>query len=121
MLAPSAPANTRIAIAAATCLLFLWPASRLEQRLANFQAYRIVRHIVRLALIGLFTYQLTSTMPAVEPPPSWMLPLHGLFHSPAQLATTAGAVIAMHFLLRNFLGVRSVWRRSLEFTRLRHA
>lgn len=120
-LSPSMPNNTRVAIAAAACLVLLWPASRLEQRLANFQAYRVLRHIVRLALIGLFTYQLTSTMPLAEPMPPWMHPFRGLFRSPAQLAATVGAVLVMHFLLRNFLGIRSVWRRSLEFTRLRHA
>jgi len=120
-LAPNAPTNTHIAIAGAVCLVFLWPASRLEQRLANFQAYRVLRHVVRLALIGMFTYQLTSTMPLAEPMPSWMHSLRGLFRSPAQLETTVGAVVVMHFLLRNFLGIRSVWRRSLEFTRLRHA
>jgi hypothetical protein len=120
-LAPSAPTNTRLAIAVAACLVLLWPASRLEQRLASFAAYRVVRHIARLALVGLFVYQLTSLMPPAQPLPAWMRAVRGLFQSPAQLATVVGAVVAMHFLLRNFLGVRSAWRRLLEFTRLRHA
>jgi hypothetical protein len=118
---PGMPGNTRIAVAAAASLVLLWPASRLEQRLANYGAYRVARHIVRLALIAVFVFQATSTMPLVTPLPPWMHPLRGLFRSPAQLATVVGAVVVMHFLLRNFLGLRSVWRRSLEVTRLRHA
>jgi hypothetical protein len=118
---PSAPMSTRVAIAAAACLVLLWPASRLEQRLANHRAYRVARHIVRLALVAVFVYRLTSTIPVDSPQPSWMQPLRGLFRSPAQIGAVVGAVLAMHFLLRNLLGVRAAWRRSLEIVRLRHA
>lgn len=120
-LAPDVPTNTRLAIAVASCLVLLWPASRIEQRLADFVVYRIVRHIARLVLVGLFVYRLTSLMPAAESLPPWMQPARRVFHSPAQLATVVGAVVVTHFLLGNFLGIRSAWRRLLEFTRLRHA
>jgi hypothetical protein len=119
--APSAPTNTHMAFAAAACLVLLWPASRLEQRLANHRAYRIVRHIVRLALVALFAYRLTSTMPIASPSPTWMQPLRGLFRSPAQIGAVVGAVVLMHLLLGNLLGIRAAWRRSLEMVRLRHA
>jgi hypothetical protein len=118
---PGIPANTHIAVTAAACLVLLWPASRLEERLANHRAYRVVRHIVRLALVGVLAYQLTSTMPSVTPLPVWMQPASGLFRSPAQIGTVVGAIVIMHFLLRNLLGIRAVWRRSLEVVRLRHA
>jgi hypothetical protein len=118
---PGASTNTHIAIAAAACLILLWPASRLEQRLAAHRAYRLARHIVRLALVAVFAYRLTSTMPIDLHPPSWMQPLRGMFRSPAQIAAVVGAVVLMHFLLRNLLGIRAAWRRSLEIVRLRHA
>ena len=118
---PAMPGNTRIAVAAAACLVLLWPASRLEQRLANHRAYRVARHIVRLALVGALAYRLTGTMPLVSPLPPWMQPLRGVFRSPAQLGAVVCAVVLMHFLLRNLLGIRAAWRRSLELVRLRHA
>ncbi|MDB4910075.1 MAG: hypothetical protein JWO39_898 [Gemmatimonadetes bacterium] len=120
-LAPGAPSDTRLALAVAACLVLLWPASRLEQWLANYRAYRVARHIVRLALVAMLVYQLTSTMPLATPLPAWMHPLRGLFRSPAQLAAVVGAVVVMHLLLGNLLGVRDAWRRSLEAVRLRHA
>ena len=118
---PGVPMTTHLAIAAAACLVLLWPASRLEQRLAGHRAYRVARHIVRLALVAIFVYRLTSTMPAESPQPSWMLPLRGLLQSPAQVGAVVAAVVMMHFLLRNSLGIRAAWRRSLELVRLRHA
>ena len=118
---PGAPPNTRIAITAAACLVLLWPASRLEQRLAEHRAYRIARHIVRLALFAVLAYLLTSTMPVDSAPPAWMQPLRGRFRSPAQVGAVVGTVVLMHFLLRNLLGVRAAWRRSLEVVRLRRA
>jgi hypothetical protein len=118
---PAAPMNTHIAIAAATCLVLLWPASRLEQRLAEHRAYRVARHVVRLALVAVLAYRLTSTMPIESPAPAWMQPLRGLFRSPAQIGAVLGSVVLMHLLLRNLLGIRAAWRRSLEIVRLRHA
>jgi hypothetical protein len=118
---PGASASTHFAITAAACLVLLWPASRLEQRLANHRAYRLARHIVRLALVAVLAYRLTSTMPIDPASPAWMQPLRGLFRSPAQVAAVLGAVVLMHFLLRNLLGIRAAWRRSLEIVRLRHA
>jgi hypothetical protein len=120
-LASGTPLNTHIALAIAACLVLLWPASRLEQWLANYRVYRVARHIVRLALVAMFVYQLTSTMPLTTPLPAWMHPLRGLFRSPAQLAAVVGAVVVMHLLLGNLLGVRDAWRRSLEAVRLRRA
>ena len=118
---PGAPTSTRIAITAAACLVLLWPASRLEQRLANHRAYRVARHMVRLGLVAALAYRLTSTMPIDSQLPPWMQPLRGLFRSPAQLGIVVSAIVLMHFLLRNLLGIRSAWRRSLEIMRLRHA
>ena len=118
---PGVPLNTHIAIAALACLVLLWPASRLEQRLAEHRAYRIVRHVVRLALIAVLTYRLTSTMPADSALPAWTQPLRGLFHSPAQLGVVVGTVVLMHFLLRDLLGVRAAWGRGLAAVRLRRA
>jgi len=117
---PGAPMNMHIAITAAACLALLWPASRLEQRLANHCAYRVARHIVRLALVAVLAYRLTSTMP-IDTSAAWMQPFRGLFRSPAQLGIVLGAVVLLHFLLRNALGIRTVWRRSLEVVRLRRA
>jgi hypothetical protein len=118
---PGAPTNTHIAVTAAACLVLLWPASRLEQWLANHRAYRVARHIVRLALVAVLAYRLTSTIPIDSAPPAWMQPLRGLVRSPAQVGAIVGAVVLMHFLLGNLLGIRAAWRRSLEIVRLRHA
>jgi hypothetical protein len=118
---PGVPTDTHIAIAAGACLVLLWPASRLEQRLATHRVYRVARHIVRLALVAVFAYRLTSTMPIDAHPPTWMQPLRGMFRSPAQIAAVVGAVLLMHFLLGNLLGIQAAWRRSLEIVRLRRA
>jgi hypothetical protein len=119
--APGAPPNTRIGVAAVACLILLWPLARVEQRLASIRAYRLIRHVARLALVGILAYQVTRSMPLAEPLPVWMHPLRGTFRSPAQLAATVGAVVLMQLLLGNFLGIRSIWGRALEFTRLRRA
>jgi hypothetical protein len=76
---------------------------------------------VRLALVGALAYRLTGTMPLVSPLPPWMQPRRGVFRSPAQLGAVVCAVVLMHFLLGNLLGIRAAWRRSLELVRLRHA
>jgi hypothetical protein len=112
--------TTRLALAAATCLVLLWPLYRVEQRLANIRAYRVVRHLARLALLGLLVYRMTITMPSVEPLPPWMRVFRGVFRSPQQLAVTFGAVAVWHFVL-SAAGLRTAWHRALEVVRLRRA
>ena len=112
--------TTQIAIAAVASLVLLWPLSRAEQRLANVRAYRVLRHIVRLVLMGALVYRMTINMPGVVPLPPWMHSLRGAFRSPQQLAVTVGAVVVWHFLLMAG-GLRTAWHRALEVVRLRRA
>src|SRR6185295_2141895 len=44
----------RAAIALITAIVVFWTMSRLDHRLGEFLPYRIVRHVIRLALIGAF-------------------------------------------------------------------
>lgn len=117
---PGIASATRIAIAAVASLVVLWPLARAEQRLANSRAYRVVRHIVRLALLGVLVYRMTINMPSAEVLPSWMHPLRGAFRSPQQLAFTVGAVVVWQFLLMAG-GLQTAWHRALEVARLRRA
>ncbi|HEY8793681.1 MAG TPA: hypothetical protein VIM15_01965 [Gemmatimonadaceae bacterium] len=113
--------TTQIAAAIVASLVLLWPVSHLEQRLANNRAYRIARHVVRLALLGLLVHRMTITMPSAEPLPQWMHPFRGLFRSPEQLAVTLGAVALWQLLLVNGMGIQTAWHRALEVVRLRRA
>jgi hypothetical protein len=112
--------TTQIALAAVASLVLLWPLSRAEQRLANLRAYRVLRHIARLVLMGVLVYRMTINMPSVAPLPPWMHLVRGAFRSPQQLAMTVGVVVVWHFLLMAG-GLQTVWHRALEVVRLRRA
>jgi hypothetical protein len=100
-------------------LVVLWLTSRLEQRLGRHAAYRIPRHLVRLALFGLAAN-------------IWLLNQFGLgfarpgfahlvrpFETPTQTAVFVGVVVGMHFVLWTDNVIRQTWHGMLEAVRLR--
>lgn len=100
-------------------LVVLWLTNRLEQRLGRHAAYRIPRHLVRLALFGLAAN-------------IWLLNQFGLgfarpgfahlvrpFETPTQTAVFAGVVVGMHFVLWTDNVIRQTWHGMLEAVRLR--
>jgi hypothetical protein len=95
--------SSQIALSSLAYLAPLWPASRLEHRFAaGSRAYRGIRHLWRLGLIGGGIYYFASAL--------------GQMRIPLALA----GVVAMHFILRNKT-LHGEWHNYLDLLWLRRA
>jgi hypothetical protein len=102
-----------VAASAIIAFIVAWPATLGDQILARrYRGYWIVRHWVRLALIGLwavyalslhgaFTAQMPSANPQL-PPLQW---------TPTNIALAFCAVVVMHVFLSKKLVLGSIWSR----------
>jgi hypothetical protein len=96
----------------------LWSVSRLEHVLARFGFYRILRHVVRLPLLGLATVVVIQKLQGLP----YDLTLAGItpiLKAPANLAIVVGVMIASHFILWNWKWAREFWHRRLASAQLR--
>jgi hypothetical protein len=118
-----APVNPNLiasAIALVAALIVIWNASRFEHVLARFNAYRIPRHLVRLALLAalaVVAIQRLQGIPisyAVSPP----IFKRALFE-PTNLGVVLGVVVVSHFMLWNWKWARDFWDRRLTAAQLR--
>jgi len=113
-----APGLYAVAGAFVIAAIVLWNASRFEHVLARHIWYRIPRHIVRLALLGVaatLAIQKYQRMPYNPLPAGLMLALS----NPVNLAIVGATVIASHFILWNWTWARNFWHSRLEGARLR--
>ena len=96
----------------------LWTASRLEHVLARHLPYRLLRHLVRLPLLGLATVITIQKMHGLpyNPTPAGVMPI---LKSPTNLGIVLAVMIASHFILWNWKRPREFWHRRLVGARLR--
>ena len=98
---PGLDLSSQIAFSSLGYLAPLWPASRLEHRLAaSSRLYRGIRHVWRLLLAGGFAYYFASDSAGKSIPPALV------------------AVVAMHFIVRSGR-LRGEWHAYLELVGLR--
>jgi len=96
----------------------LWKASRLEHDLARHKLYRILRHLVRLPLLGIAAVVALEKAQGLpyNPTPAEVVQI---LRVPANLAIVLGVMIASHFILWNWKWGREFWHRRLVSARLR--
>jgi hypothetical protein len=99
-------------------LVVLWNVSRLEHKLARYGAYRILRHLVRIPLLGIATVVAIEEAQGFpyDPTPAG---INRILKTPANLAIVVGAMVAAHFILWNWKAARAFWHRRLESAQLR--
>jgi hypothetical protein len=112
-----------VLVAYSAGIAVLYIAMRIEQRLARNAGYRIVRHVVRLALFALmavFAIERASGIPLLTgPDPSaWSANVACILRTPDYLIAVFVFVVAMHFILWRADKLRAFWHRRLTATGL---
>ncbi len=125
------PDGRDVATLAAVILgvIVAYVVNRRESRLAEHQSFRLVRHVVRLALLSVWAIpiiQLTSGATAPSTSTRYILAtisnpraLTSFLGRPQNLAIWLVVIVALHFLLWQAEGVRRWWHRRLRFIGLR--
>jgi hypothetical protein len=121
------PPNTSInpnliasAIGFVAALVVLWNVSRFEHVLARSNAYRILRHAVRVALIAGVAVAAIERSQGISI--SYATPKLNFTHvlsDPEYLGTVVGVILASHFILWNWKWARDFWHRRLMAAQLR--
>jgi hypothetical protein len=118
--APINPNLIASAIGIVAGLIVLWNVSRFEHILARFNAYRIPRHAVRLALIAGLAALAIQRFQGI--PISYMAPnlnFRYVFSDPKNIGIVLAVVVASHFILWNWKWARDFWNRRLTAAQLR--
>lgn len=107
-----------ISLGILAALIALWMVSRLEHKLAKHKVFRVLRHIVRIPLLGLAAIVAIqeSNGLSYNPTPDGIAPI---LRVPMNLAIVVAVMIAAHFILWNWDRARAFWHRRLEGARLR--
>lgn len=85
-----------------------------ESRLAQNAAFRIARHVLRLALFGGMTLIVIQKATGIPSDTTMGVDFIKASATPINLAIVLGVVVGMHFLLWKGEGFRSFWHRRLE-------
>lgn len=112
------PGLYAVVLGCGAALVALWSASRFEQVLARHSLYRIVRHVVRLPLLGMAAVVAIRKAHGLPYDPT-LTGITPILKTPANLAIVIGVMIAFHFILWNWKGARDFWHRRLAGARLR--
>jgi hypothetical protein len=102
----------RLVTSGLVAFVVAWPATLLDRRvLARYNPYWVVRHVLRLALLGLYAYALAfrwangGWIPATRPQ------FLNLTWNVEATIVAGGTVVVMHLLLTTTPWVRNAWRR----------
>jgi hypothetical protein len=101
-------------------VVVFWIMSRADHRLADaVPGYRLVRHVVRLILIG--TFFAVTSLHEFEHGfwPQSAAEVRVLFGDPRFFVSLGIAVVVAHWLLRRANTIRDKWHAWLEVFRLR--
>jgi hypothetical protein len=112
------PGLYAVVLAFVAAAIVLWNVSRLEHVLARHNLYRILRHLVRLPLLGMGTVILLQKAQGLpyDPTPAGVTQF---LKTPANLGIVLGVMVASHFILWNWKGAREWWHRRLAGAQLR--
>ena len=112
------PGLCAVVLAIGAGAVVLWKVSRLEHDLARHKLYRILRHLVRLPLLGIAAVVALERARGLpyNPTPAEVMQI---LMVPANLATALGVMIVSHFILWNWKRGREFWHRRLVSARLR--
>ncbi len=112
------PGLYAVVLGCGAALVALWSASRLEEVLARYSVYRIVRHVVRIPLLGMAAVVGIEKAQGLPYDPT-LTGITAILRAPVNLAIVIGFMIAWHFILWNWNGARAFWHRRLAGARLR--
>lgn len=112
------PGLFAVVLAFVAAAVVLWSVSRLEHVLAGSGPYRILRHAVRLPLLGLATVIMIQKVQGLpyDPMPAGVMQV---LKTPTNPAIVLGVMIASHFILWNWKWGREFWHRRLMSAQLR--
>ncbi len=113
-----APGLYAVGLAFVAAAVVLWNLSRLEHLLARSDLYRILRHLVRLPLLGLATVIALESAEGLPYDPT-MPGVKRILSTPTNLVIVVGVMIASHFILWNWKWAREFWHRRLAAAQLR--
>lgn len=110
-------------------VVVVWKVYRVESRLAGHPQFRLIRHAVRLLLLGIWAIPILqlamgATAPttttryvlAMVSSPRALLPF---LARPQNLAIWMGAMVALHFVLWSADSLRQWWHRRLKYVGLK--
>jgi hypothetical protein len=112
------PGLYAVVLGSIAALVVLWNVSRLEHTLARNTAYRVLRHVVRIPLLGLAAVVAIEEYQGFPYDPS-PAAITRILQNPVNLALVVAAMIAAHFTLWNWKKAREFWHRRLEGANLR--
>lgn len=95
-----------------------WNVCRLEEVLAKSYFYRVLRHLVRLPLLGMATATILQKAQLRPYDPS-LGGIAQVLRTPSNLGIVVGVMIASHFILWNWKWGREFWHRRLASAQLR--
>jgi hypothetical protein len=102
----------RLVMSGAVAFIVAWPATLLDQRvLAGFNPYWVVRHLLRLVLIGLYAYVLAFRWANGGRIPTTRPQLTSLTWNVEAMIVALGAVVITHLALTTTPWVRNAWHR----------
>lgn len=113
-----APGLLPVAGGIIAAVVALWNASRLEEVLAHNAFYRILRHLVRLPLLGMAT-AMALQKAELRPFDPTLSGIAQVLRTATNLAIVVGVMIASHFILWNWRWGREFWHRRLASANLR--
>jgi hypothetical protein len=113
-----APGLYAVGLAFIAAAVVLWNVSRLEHVLARTGLYRVLRHLVRLPLVGLATVVALESAQGLPYDPT-MQGVRRVLNTPANLVIVVGVMIASHFILWNWKWARGFWHHRLVAAQLR--
>ena len=110
-------------------VIVAYMVNRRESRLAEHRSFRLVRHVVRLALLAVWAIpilQLTAGATVASTSTRYILAaisdpraLTSFLARPQNLGIWLAVIVALHFLLWSAPGVRRWWHRRLAFIGLK--
>jgi hypothetical protein len=112
------PGLYAVVLASIAALVVLWNVSRLEHTLARHNAYRPLRHMVRIPLLGLAVVVAIEEYLGFSYDPS-PAAITRILQNAAKLAFVVASTVAAHFTLWNWKRAREFWHRRLEGANLR--
>jgi hypothetical protein len=102
----------RLVMSGVVAFIVAWPATLFDQRfLARYNPYWVVRHVLRLALLGFYAYVLTLSRMTGGRVPTTRPQFSSLTWNVEAIIVAAGVVVVMHLFLTTTPWVRNAWHR----------
>jgi hypothetical protein len=102
----------RLVMSGVIAFIVAWPATLIDKRvLARYNPYWVVRHLLRLVLIGLYAYMLAFRWANGGRIPATRSQLTSLTWNVEAIIVALGAVVVMHLALTTTPWVRNAWHR----------